>query len=207
MEVCEVQTIAERKARATMSDKEWFESGGASMKGYDFSKDATKDTIGNINDSQGDISPEAAMWAYWVSEIITDANGIGQWSDEICQPCHLYQLGCGCRTMEIKKQWVKKYDDDLAYIQFPSYKHARPISMDYIAVINGKAYWRKINRDCKNAHTYEQCAKQRIERWEFAQVCASLNLDAEYIRKRIKAGDHHPSERRRRVERPVKVCA
>jgi hypothetical protein len=202
-------TIARSKRTAFMSDKEWFDAGNCKVAEIPFAHDATKDTIGNINDSQGNETPEASLWSHWISETITDASGIGQYANEICNECHMDQIGCGCHTMELPRKTIRKYNDTFAWIKHPQWnKGMRKVPVDHIVVVKGKAYWRKLSMKCPNAHTYQQCAQRKIDRWEFAQVCASLNLDAEYVRKRIKQGSHDlDRDRRRGVYEKARISA
>lgn len=202
------EALDELKATATMSDKDWVAANKHVLKpealrrGWYTNKVKSREwesVIDNSNNPQRELTPEQMLWSQWLYDLISDAQGIGVAAKEKCVECHLEQIGCGCPTREIERRWLKpSKKEGMVLLRLPGWRGFRETAESSFIVVNDKVYQRyHLREKCPNAHTLQQCAIQRINRWEFAQVCTSLNLEPDYMRKMAFGDSIGPRKRMR----------
>jgi hypothetical protein len=98
-------TLEQRKARAWMTDREWFESGGSKIgPSGDLIREPARDKVANLNDPQGDVSGEQAMWGAVIRQAIDDAGGVQMEAHRTCK-----KNGCGSTAHTIQqcaREWL-----------------------------------------------------------------------------------------------------
>lgn len=176
----------------TISDKQWFESGGYKAgRPIQSMKDPNRMDVGTLNDPNWAIDPERALIESVLMGRIDDAIGRGQYAAWVCDECHFDRFDCGCQTVRLDCKPSPRKNQTGSCVAWIN-GHRRVFPVDKIAQFDdGFWYYRGILQKCHNAPTLQDCALDwfGLGRFPVAKECVAtcdeLGVDLEYVRSYI----------------------